>query len=151
MTFKPNKILFLLLLIYSINGQAQDYKNAARVSFGHYWGVAFKHMFTQESGTMGNFQLGENSLVVSGFRVFHKPAFPETSSQWFLTYGYGLHLAYRTKIRSRNAFRPFAPAIVHEGNFISPGIDGYVGLEYRFLKYPFTISGDFGSSSILGK
>ena len=54
-----------------------------------------------------------------------------------------MHLAYRTKIKNRNLFRPFAPAIVHEGNFVSPGIDGYLGLEYRFLKYPFTVSADF--------
>ena len=143
MNLKPIKIIIALLLICIINGKAQDYKNAARLSFGNYWGASFKRMFSQEDGVMANVQLGENSMVISGLRVFHKPAFPESSSQWFLAYGFGAHMAYRTKIKNRNFFRPFAPPIIHEGNFISPGLDGYIGLEYRFLKYPFTISGDF--------
>ncbi|MCG8579740.1 MAG: hypothetical protein MI866_07480 [Bacteroidales bacterium] len=132
----------ILLLAFMSQSMGQDYKNAVRLSYGTYAGISYKRMFNQEQGVMANIQYGENSFILSGLRVFDTPAFPETSSKWFISYGYGVHLAYRTKIKSRNLFRPFAPAIVHEGDFISPGFDGYFGLEYRFLKYPFTVSAD---------
>jgi len=136
-------IILLIAILASSGIKAQDYKHSAQLSFGHYWGFAYKHMFNQENGAMARLQYGENSILITGLRVFHKPAFPDKSSQWFINYGFGLHMAYRTKIESRNLFRPFAPAIIHEGHFVSPGIDGLIGMEYRFLKYPFTLSGDF--------
>ncbi|WP_430816009.1 hypothetical protein [Carboxylicivirga sp. RSCT41] len=132
----------ILLLALASNSMGQDYNNAIRLSYGNYLGISYKRMFDQEQGAMASVQYGENSLILTGLRVFETPAFPETSSKWFFSYGYGVHMAYRTKIKNRNLFRPFAPAIVHEGHFISPGIDGYLGLEYRFLKYPFTVSAD---------
>lgn len=133
----------ILLLTFSLKSPGQDYKNSARVSLGAYLGLSYKRMFNQEQGAMVNLQFGEHSMVLSGLRVFHTPAFPETSSKWFISYGYGAHVAYRTKIKTENPFRPYAPDITYKGHFVSPGVDGYAGLEYRFLKYPFTISADF--------
>jgi len=122
---------------------AQDYNDAARFSFGTYWGLSYKKMITQENGVMATLQKGEKNTQFTALRVFHKPAFPARSSKWFFGYGYGAHIAYRTEINSRNAFRPFAPPYVHEGKYVSPGIDAFLSLEYRFLKYPFALSGDF--------
>jgi hypothetical protein len=139
-------ILLIFLLSFSSKSSGQDYKNSARVSLGDYWGFSYKRMFNQEQGVMINLQYGDHAMILTGLRVFHTPAFPATSSKWFITYGYGAHVAYRTKIKRHNPFRPFTPEIVDEGHFVSPGMDGHVGLEYRFLKYPFTISADFTPS-----
>ena len=136
-------IIITILLFSSFMARSQDYKNAARLSIGDYWGFQYKRMFTQERGMTAAFQVNSKGAQLTGLRVFHTPAFPAKSSQWFFGYGYGAHFAYRTKVESRNVFRPFAPPIVNKGNFFSPGLDGYLTLEYRFLKYPFTLSADF--------
>lgn len=136
-------IFILLIFISALSIKAQDYHNALRISYGDYWGFHYKRMFSQEKGMMANFQINNKGAQITGLRVIHTPAFPATSSKWFFGYGYGAHLAYRTEIQSGNIFRPFAPPIVYKGHYFSPGIDGYLSLEYRFLKYPFTLSADY--------
>nr|WP_321409185.1 hypothetical protein [uncultured Carboxylicivirga sp.] len=133
----------ILFILTCLTVKSQDYTNALKLSAGDYWGVTYKRMFSQEKGFSGSFQFNSSGIQLTGLRVFHTPAFPDKSSQWFIGYGYGAHLSYRTKVESRNVFRPFAPPIINEGNFISPGFDGYLTLEYRFLKYPFILSADF--------
>lgn len=133
-------ILFLTIFICT---EAQDYKNAARISFGDYWGITYIRMFNQEKGVMGSFQFDKYGSQLTGLKIFHTPAFPAKSSQWFFGYGYGAHLAYRNRIETNNVFTPFAPPIINEGHYCSPGFDGYISLEYRFLKYPFTLSADY--------
>nr|WP_321451379.1 hypothetical protein [uncultured Carboxylicivirga sp.] len=138
------QVLFIILFVTAGTlCNAQDYTNALRLSYGDYTGFQYKRMFTQEKGLIANFQFNSKGVQLTGLRVFHTPAFPAKSSQWFFGYGYGGHLAYRTKIESRNMLRPFSPAVINEGQFFSPGIDGYLTLEYRFLKYPFTLSADY--------
>ncbi len=136
-------IIILIIILSCLNVKGQDYNNAVRLSAGHYWGINYKRMFSQEKGMMGSFQINKSGAQLTGLRVIHSPAFPAKSSKWFFGYGYGVHLAYRTKIESRNLFTPFAPPIVHKGHFFSPGFDGYLSLEYRFLKTPFTLSADY--------
>ncbi|MCU4175483.1 hypothetical protein [Carboxylicivirga sp. N1Y90] len=135
-------IIFVISLV-TLKLSAQDYNNAVRVSTGEYWGVSYKRLFNQKNGAMGRFQVNNKGAQLTGLRLFHTPAFPATSSQWFFAYGYGVHFAYRTKIDSRNLFTPFAPPIVNTGHFFSPGVDGYLSLEYRFLKVPFVLSADY--------
>ena len=137
------KILIVFMVFNLINTSAQDYKNAASISFGTYWGASYKRMFNQKDGLMARLQTGQKCTQLSTIRVFHKPAFASSSSKWFVGYGYGAHFAYRSEIKSRNFFRPFAPAYTYNGHYFSPGLDGFISLEYRFLKYPFTLSGDF--------
>lgn len=136
-------LLLLTLFIFGLTAHGQDYNNALRVGFGQYTSITYKRMITQEKGAMASFQFNNTGAQLNAIRLFHSPAFPATSSQWFFCYGYGVHLSYHTRIESRNFFRPFAPPIVYKGHYFSPGADGYVSLEYRFLKYPFTLSADY--------
>lgn len=136
-------ILISILTSIAFAGHSQDYKNAIQASFGTYWGASYKRMITQEQGAIASIQNNEHSLLLTALRIFDQPAFPHSSSKWFFSYGYGVHLAYHSQIESKNIFRPFSPTMAYKGHFISPGMDGYIGLEYRFLKYPFTLSTDF--------
>jgi len=138
------KIIFVVLTAFiAMKTSAQDYHSAIRLSSGTYWGASYKKMLTQDNGVMLNLQAGQKTLQLAALRIFHTPAFPSSSSKWFLGYGYGAHIAYHREIKSHNFFRPFAPPHVYKGHYVSPGIDGLISLEYRFLKYPFTLSGDF--------
>ncbi len=134
-------ILFITML--GITTQAQDYNNAFKLSSGTFWGVSYKKMFHQTSGFQTSFQIKSHEYQLTALRIFHEPAFPASSSQWFVGYGYGSHLSYKTEISAWNAFRPLAPSNSYKGNFISPGFDGYAALEYRFLKFPFVMAVEY--------
>lgn len=133
-------IITLFIFVAGITAKSQDYNNAIKLSSGSHWGITYKKMLRRSSGIQASLQLKSNAYQFTALRVFHEPAFPATSSQWFLGYGYGTHLAYKTKIKSWNAFRPLAPSNSYKGHYFSPGFDGYATLEYRFLKFPFVIA-----------
>ena len=100
-------------------------------------------MTSQEKGFMGKIGVNNKGFQLGGYRIFATPAFPRKSSKWFFLYGYGVHFTYTREIRYNNYVKPLAPPIVHRGQFFSPGVDGFVSLEYRMLRHPFTISADF--------
>ena len=133
-------IIILFISLMGITAQGQDYNNVFKLSSGTHWGISYKKLLNQSSGFQASFQLKSNEYQLTALRIFHEPAFPATSSQWFVGYGYGTHISYKTKIKAWNAFRPLAPSYTYKGNYVSPGFDGYAALEYRFLKFPFVMA-----------
>ena len=142
------KIIYILLNCLIASAFSQDYNNNFKLSTGDYWGVSYHKLLTQEKGFAAKFNFEKDGWQMSTIRILYTPAFPATSSQWFFGYGYGVHIAYKSKIETTNLFTPYAPPTVHRGHFISPGIDGFLTLEYRFLKYPFVLSADYRNNFV---
>jgi hypothetical protein len=137
-------LLVLLLAQCTYNLSAQDYNQAIKLKLlGSHWGVTYKYLTEFESGYEVMFQSGSQGFNVTGLRVYQMPAFPERSSKWFFCYGFGGHAAFYDNYEIYNPFTPFDPPIKYHNDFVSLGMDGYAGLEYRFLKHPFVLSIDF--------
>ncbi len=146
-----NIILLLVLTItYYSNSSAQDYKTSIGYKDGIGPGVMIKRLLPNESAFSAQAIIKDGGFSIGGFRTFHEVAFPKKSSKFFFYYGYGTHFRYYRYYKSRNLFTPFSPTIKHKGNYFAFGLDGVVGLEYRFLKYPFVLASDFNPNFEFG-
>lgn len=142
---QQNKTVVFLVLFFILMGKAvsQDYKHSVSGQTGAYWGICYKRVLENESAYRGSLLFKHGGLLLSGVRMFHKPLVPQKNSQLFYYYGYGAHMAYASSYYSYNVFKPFRPASQYRGSFFTAGMDGLVGVEYRFLKHPFVVAVDF--------
>lgn len=139
---KRSYYILLFILLWSLKGFAQDYNKAIGVKTGPYWGVNFKALKENERGYEFLVINKNAGLTVKGLTMFHTPAMPKKTSQLFAFYGFGGHLGYYRKKKVYNFFKPYREPYTYRGDIFVFGVDGLVGLEYRFLKYPFTVKMD---------
>jgi len=148
--FNIRLILFLVTLILPLSGKAQDYKNLGSFKTGYTTGFSYKRLFENESALSAHLDFKDRGLALSTFRTFHQLAFPEKSYKFFFYYGYGAHFRYYGEYTINNPFKPWRPRRKFYGNFFGAGVDGIVGLEYRFLKYPFVASAEYNPNLEFG-
>ena len=130
-------ILFMLL---GTNGiMAQDYKHELKFQPSFGYGLSYKLIGYNDNGFEVSFIRSDKMTQASVIRIFQEPALPRVSDKLFLLYGYGTHLAHRSSYYLWNPFTPGDGYKEISHDFFAPGFDGYVGLEYRFLKIPFNI------------
>ncbi|TLX76483.1 hypothetical protein E9993_06230 [Labilibacter sediminis] len=141
-------LLFGLVMCSSL--KAQDYKNMVAFRTGVSNGFMYKRLLPNETAFAGQLTFRDQGVTISGQRLFHQLAFPDKSYKWFLYYGYGAHFRYYTRYFHSNPFKPFRPQQKYEGNYFALGFGGMVGLEFRFLKYPFVISSDISPNFEFG-
>ncbi|MFT3740550.1 MAG: hypothetical protein QM786_17515 [Breznakibacter sp.] len=132
----------LTLFLMGTRAQGQDYKHAIKMK-GAFTGFSYKYLTGFEKGYEVVYLHLNHGHSVAALRVWHEPAFPKISDKWFVCYGYGAHAGIYSQNKRNNPFRLFDPPTVYHRTFVSTGLDGYVGLEYRVLKHPFVISADF--------
>lgn len=143
-------LLIIAALCSTVVIKGQDYKNLVSFKTSYTTGFSYKRLLENESALSAHVDFKDSGIALSGFRSFHKLAFPNKSYKFFLHYGYGAHLRYFKKQSTLNLFKPLRPTINYYGNFFGIGIDGLIGLEYRFLKYPFVASCDFNPNLEVG-
>lgn len=134
-------IIVLLFVIFSAG--AQDYKYSIKIKPPAQFGISYKWLNGFEKGyelMLGKISNGYNFTVL---RVYQNPAFPRISDKWFICYGFGSHVSAYDSYSIDNPFKPFDSSNNYKRSFISVGFDGYAGLEYRFLKHPFTLNIDY--------
>lgn len=135
-------ILVSQIVFFTDSVHAQDYEHAFKLRVGPGLGFAYKRLTGFEKGFELAWEEHKSSHTISLLRVHQSPAFPTWSDKWFFIYGYGGHLSSYRHYTIYNPFRPFDKPREYNKSFLSPGIDGYIGLEHRFLKHPFTFSVD---------
>ncbi len=139
-----------LFIAYHSTISAQDYKTLIGYKDGNGSGIMIKRLLPNESAFSTQAIIKDGGFSIGGFRTFHEVAFPQKSSKFFFYYGYGTHFRYYRYYKSRNLYTPFSPAIKHKGNYFAFGLDGVVGLEYRFLKYPFVLASEYNPNFEFG-
>lgn len=133
----------IVLLFVFLEGEAQDYQRAIKLKPLSGLGVSYKKLTGFENGYELIFTKIPHGYNFTALRIFQEPAFPFKSDKWFVCYGFGSHISAYRSYSMYNPFKPFDPARKYNRSFVSAGIDGCVGLEYRFLKHPLTLNIDY--------
>ncbi len=149
-----NKILaavFTLAVLFNINLKAQektltpsvnsfDYNNAIGVRAGETSGLTFKHMFNGGHAFEGIVSFWPYTIGVTGLYEKYMPT-TAPGLNWY--FGAGAHInAGSPRYKAYYLYRDHAYVYAYNANAFAVGIDGVLGLEYKFKPIPFAISAD---------
>lgn len=126
-------LLFLLIFIFTIRVDAQDYNTGIGIRAGTSNGLTIKHFIAQESLVEIIFASRWHGYNLTGLYQVYKQAFKTNRLNWF--YGVGAHIgSYQGEEHRR---------FDDDNNYWLLGLDGIIGLEYNFHEIPFNISLDW--------
>lgn len=129
-------LLFIILVISGILGNAQEFKQAAGIRLG--WSPGFEYRIFSDDTNSYKFLLStrDQGIQFHIFKEFHQHDMFSFTDQLVFFYGAGIHAGYERW------------DVVHYHNnsqwydrrtaFIA-GLDGLVGLEYIFYKAPISL------------
>lgn len=140
---KLKYIATLLLMAQLASVHSQDYKKSVKIRPVDNYGLSFKQLTGFENGYEISLSKIEYVYRLGALRVFQKPAWPLKSDKLFFCYGYGVHLSAGDGYDIYNPFKPFSKPRKYNRTYLSAGLDGYAGLEYRLLKHPLTLNLDY--------
>lgn len=147
---RTKSILFVLVLLIFCSFSdlsAQSYEHSAGVRLGHTSGLTYKKFLVDEqaielllSGRNEGIQLTVNYLKHSQMEF----AF---NQNFYVYYGVGGHIGMERFNDIKKTIVPqpegSIPTFIFEDqNYFTMGIDGMLGLEYRWLSVPITLSFD---------
>jgi hypothetical protein len=131
------KISFIILFIissYSVN--AQSYTTALGVRFGGLSnGVTLKHFISNSSAIEGIASIGYRTFIVTGLYEMHTPV--DHSKLFKFYYGVGAHIGFFQDGGYYNYYNNYYT------NQAVIGVDGIIGLGYKFYSAPINIGMDF--------
>lgn len=136
------KKLFLLplLAVCFYYSYSQEYRKAFGLRTGATRALTYKVFTEPEKAFEGQLSFRQKGIQFTLMLVTQRPAMEEYSDRISAYYGMGAHVGYIKRGKEKDFFgwRPFS---LFESAPTNPviGIDGIAGLEYAFLKAPFTI------------
>ncbi len=142
-------LLFSILLLFSLTGNGQEYKNSAGYRLGHTDGVTYKR-FVTETGAVeamlgfGGFDGGMQAYANYQWNI---PIPTPFTKNLHFYYGVGGHVGYIRPTRTVDYW--VGDEIVSETEKKTDyviGVDGIVGAEYRIFTVPMTVSLDIKPS-----
>ena len=126
--------------IAKVNNGSTNYKNAIGLRFGETSGITFKHMFGNSNAFEGIVSIWPYNLGLTG--LLEKNLSTGVSSLNFY-YGAGAHANFgSSRYRVYYWDRDREYTYVYSTSAIALGIDGILGLEYKFKPIPLAISAD---------
>jgi len=128
--------LFICLVSFVSNSYAQSYKTALGLRFGGLTsGVTLKHFTNSSTALEGILSIGRKNFLVTG--LYEKHASTGSNSNLKFLYGVGAHVGF---------FQDGGSYYYNNGRTYTAGtvlgIDGILGLDYKFNKAPINISMD---------
>ncbi len=125
--------LFIMLVLSPDNVNSQEYKTGIGLRGGFSSGINLKHFLSPENAIEGIVAFHRGGLLVTGLYQFHTTAFDVPGLQWY--YGLGAHMG----IYGENHPRGWFP---DDKTYITLGVDGIVGLDYKIEEIPISLSLD---------
>ncbi|MEM7107180.1 MAG: hypothetical protein AAF519_03055 [Bacteroidota bacterium] len=137
-------LAFTALLILTLPAFAQ-YKNSSGIRLGYTSGLTYKRFISNEQA-MEFMASGRNEgFQFTTLYQFHKPMDIGFNDDFYLYYGVGAHVGYE-RLDDRRLNGPFnSPTSefqTREQSFFTMGVNTILGVEYRWLKIPMTVSVD---------
>ncbi len=126
------KYIITLLLLTSLLGQAQDYKQAIGLRGGLHSGFTYKNFFKNNTAFEGIVHTRWQGWELVGLLEHHKAIAEVDGLYWF--YGYGAHIGF------------YDAQYTHwdvDGTYTVVGVDGIIGVEYDIPGAPIAIGLDW--------
>jgi hypothetical protein len=135
------RILIISLLTFlSITAGAQNYTRDAGIRVGDYFSATYRMFIEEDQAFEGMFFIGRHGATFTILKEQFIPALGQISENLRFEFGYGAHVGFRYTDHYKVLNRTY-----DLGDYrMSPllGIDGLVGIEYRFPDLPVVMSID---------
>lgn len=139
------RLCFLSLVLWSGTAMAQSvYQQSAGVRLGHTAALTFKKFMVEEEALEVMLSGRRDGLQLTTIYTFHKPMELSFNENFFLYYGLGAHVGYENYDRFSKTLIALEPPefVFRERTFFVMGADALLGIEYRWLSVPITVSFD---------
>lgn len=133
------KIIFLLLflLITSSVVKSQSYQSAVGVRVGGLSnGITLQHFISHSSALEGILSIGNRTFIVTGLYELQTPV--DHSQLFYFYYGVGAHVGFFQD----GGYYYYHNNLIYTREAVL-GIDGIVGLSYKFKTAPINVGMDF--------
>lgn len=127
-------LLSISWMLYAPEAQAQTYGTGVGLRAGVTTGLSVKHFLTAEGAIEGVIHSRWKGLIVTGLYEYHMDIREVRGLRWF--YGGGAHLGTWGD-------RSDPPFDDPDESYTVFGIDGILGLDYKFVDAPINISLDY--------
>jgi hypothetical protein len=141
MSGKFTGILLLVLILLPTAAIAQNYTRDAGIRFDGRFSGTYRQYNLDEEAIEGILFIGRRGFTLTVLKEYFQPALGHVSENLYLQYGFGAHagfgffdnynMLYRTIYLDDYRFTPLL------------GLDGIIGLNYRFPEFPFELCVDF--------
>jgi hypothetical protein len=133
---KSKLILFAFVIISSFSVHAQNYRTGLGIRFGGLSnGITLKHFISSASALEGIASLGNRTIIITGLYELHSSV--DKSKLFKFYYGVGAHIGFFQIGGYYNYYNNYYT------NQSVVGIDGIIGLGYKFYSAPINIGMDF--------
>ncbi|MBN1143608.1 MAG: hypothetical protein JXA72_04270 [Bacteroidales bacterium] len=129
------------ILLICMMTNAQNYTRDAGARVGDYFTATCRQFTSEYEALEGQLFIGGQGFTVTIMKEHFEPALGNLSDNLYLQYGYGAHIG----LRRTDHYQVFNRTYRLDDETISPllGVDGLIGIEYRFPEFPFLIGFDF--------
>ena len=131
-------LIIILLLIGSQIISAQEYKNSVGLRFGQNSGFAYKTFTEENVACEGLISFRNKGIQITAMIEKYYPVSFNAFNNLFMYYGYGLHVGYIKNYENQNFVNLFEEHDSKLKTYPIIGVDGIIGIEYRFFKFPFS-------------
>ncbi|MEM6829265.1 MAG: hypothetical protein AAGA66_02030 [Bacteroidota bacterium] len=140
------RVLFILFLtaVVSIANAQEDYKKSAGIRLGYTTGLTFKKFIGSNEAIELMLSGRNEGTQFTALYLFHQPLELSFNDRFYFHYGIGGHVGYeRFSGISKVIVNPSEDEFFfQEKSYFAMGINGSLGLEYRWLEVPITIGYD---------
>ena len=134
------RLLFIGIL-FSCSLSAQNYTRDIGVRVGDYFTLSGRQFTADDEALELMLFIGRHGVTGTFLKEYFIPAFERFSGNIFFEYGFGAHIGFRIL----DSYRVFNRRYLLDDKRFTPllGLDGYIGIEYRFPDLPLIISTEF--------
>lgn len=139
------RICLITMMLWSSTAMAQSmYEQSAGIRLGHTAALTFKKFMIEEEALEVMVSGRKDGLQLTTIYTFHKPMEFSFNENFFLYYGVGAHVGYENYDRFSKTLISLEPPAFEfrDRTFFVMGADALLGIEYRWLSVPITVSFD---------
>jgi len=119
---------------------AQNYTRDFGVRLGNHFSATCRQYMEEDQALELMLFIGRQGMTITLLKEYFQPARGQISKNLYFQYGYGAHLGFRHTDHYTVLNRTYRLEDYRTSPLL--GINGLIGLEYRFPEFPFLISVD---------